>query len=202
MPRRSSSFASRWRAVGHGVLARPADVAHRLLVGSRGMHDRQQVRAQQLRQLAHVAAVGLHAVPGPPGDQRRRDHPAFDARGLELALQREAARTGLVARYHRTCCRTLQALREPLHRPRLVRQLPFLGPLGPRARGDGRRWGTGGVSGTASARTASVHYPATTGGAYADAAITPFPRVAGNLTATGYGRSSPSIVLVLPIDWL
>ena len=33
-----------------------------------------------VHQLARVATVGLHAVPGPPGDQRRRDHPVFDTR--------------------------------------------------------------------------------------------------------------------------
>ena len=50
------------------------------------MHRREQVRAQQLGELPGVAAVGLDAVAGPPGDERRRDHLAFDALGLELAL--------------------------------------------------------------------------------------------------------------------
>ena len=50
------------------------------------MHYRQQVRAQQCGQLARVAAVGLDAVARLAWDQRRRDHPAFDALGHELAL--------------------------------------------------------------------------------------------------------------------
>ena len=47
--------------------------------------------------------------------------------GLELALQREAPRPRLVARHDRPRRHALQALREPLHRPPLVRQLPLLG---------------------------------------------------------------------------
>ncbi len=119
---------ARPRAVGHGVLARAAEVAHRLLVDGRGMHRREQVRAQQRGELPCVAAVGLDAVAGPPRDQRRRDHPAFDACGLELALQREAPRPRLVAGHDRPRRHAPQALREPLHRLRLVRQLPLLGP--------------------------------------------------------------------------
>ena len=55
-----------------------------------------------------------------------------DAFGLELALQREAAWPGLVAGHDRPRRHALQALRGPLHRAQLVRQLPLLGPLGPR----------------------------------------------------------------------
>ena len=39
-----------------------------------------EVYVPLVHQLARVATVGLHAVPGPPGDQRRRDHPVFDTR--------------------------------------------------------------------------------------------------------------------------
>ena len=42
---------ARPRAVGHGVLARPAEVAHHLLIDGRRMHRREQVRAQQLGEL-------------------------------------------------------------------------------------------------------------------------------------------------------
>ena len=98
-----------------------------------GVHRRAQVRAQQLGQLPGVVAVGLDAVAGPLRDQRRRDHLALDAFGLELALQREAARTGLVAGHDRPRRHALQALCEPLHRAQLVCQLPLLGPLGPGA---------------------------------------------------------------------
>ena len=66
------------------------------------VHLGEQVRAQQLRQLARVAAVGLDADARPTRDQRRRDHAALDALGLEPALQREARRARLVAGHDRT----------------------------------------------------------------------------------------------------
>ena len=131
MPRRSSSFARRWRARVRSVTA-SSRARQRSRTASWSMVGGCTAVSRSARsssgQLPGVAAVGLDAVAGPPGDQRRRDHPAFDAFGLELALQREATRTGLVAGHDRPRRHALQALRKPLHRPRLVRQLPLLGP--------------------------------------------------------------------------
>ena len=73
------------------------------------MHHCQQPRSQQLRELPRVASVGLHAIAGPARDQRRRDHLAVDALGLEPTLQREAAGPGLVAGDDRARRRALEA---------------------------------------------------------------------------------------------
>ena len=47
-----------------GIVTRPRQVAHGLVGGRRRPHRRQQPRAQQLHQLARIAAIRLHPLAG------------------------------------------------------------------------------------------------------------------------------------------
>ena len=59
---------------------------HRLVRARRRVHRGQIVRAQQPRQLAGIAPIGLDALTRLDRDQRRRHHLADHPAALELAL--------------------------------------------------------------------------------------------------------------------
>ena len=106
------------------IIARPAQIADRFLLRRRRPHLRQQPRAEQLGQLARVAAIGLDPLARLARDQRRRNHLARHARRRQLALQRVATRPGFITRLHRARCLPLELPDQPPHGGRLVGDRP------------------------------------------------------------------------------
>jgi len=64
-----------------------------------------------------IAAVGLHPVPGPARDQRRRDHAAVLPEAAEQPMHAVAARSGFVTEAELSMA-ALQPLHEPMQRLR------------------------------------------------------------------------------------
>ena len=83
--------------IHHRGLARPRQIAHRLVPSVRNPDRGELVGAQQPRQAQRIAPVGLHLVARPLRDQRRRHHDAFVAEALDLPVQPVTGRPGLVA---------------------------------------------------------------------------------------------------------
>ena len=79
------------------VLARPHEVAQRLLGRAGHAHRRELAGAVQAGEVARVAAVGLDVRPAAPRDQRGGDHLAGHAEIREQAPGVVAGRSGLVA---------------------------------------------------------------------------------------------------------
>ena len=69
-----------------------------------------------------IAAIGLHPVPGPAGDQRRRDHAAVLREPAEQPMHAVAARSGFVTEAELSMA-ALQPLDEPMQRLRGARDL-------------------------------------------------------------------------------
>jgi hypothetical protein len=78
------------------VLARPDEVAQRLLLAARHAHRVQTVDHQQPHQPLGVAAVGLDAVLGGPLDLPGRRNDAVDPVRRQRPRQREPGRAGLI----------------------------------------------------------------------------------------------------------
>ena len=94
----------------HRRLPGAAEIAHGFMCVVRNPNRRQLARAEQ-RGLRHgVAAVGLHPVARPRGNQRGRDHNAFMAEHRDLPIEPVAARPGFIAERQ-----LAMLLREPLH---------------------------------------------------------------------------------------
>jgi hypothetical protein len=106
------------------VIARAAQIADRFFFGRRWLDFRQQAGAQQLHQLARIAAIRLHPFARFSWDECRRDHLTTDTRRCHLALQRIATRTGFVTRTHGPGRFSLELPHEATHRIRLVRDGP------------------------------------------------------------------------------
>ena len=83
--------------IQHRRLARPRQIAHRLVRSVRHPDRREFVGTQQLCQAERVTPVGLHLVAWPLWNQRRRHHHAREAKLLDLSLQPVAGRSCLVA---------------------------------------------------------------------------------------------------------
>ena len=83
--------------VRHRGLARPHQLAHRLMAGVRHPDGGQFAGAVQAGQGDGIPAVGLDALARLLGDQRRGDDRAVMPERGDLALQAIAGRTGLVA---------------------------------------------------------------------------------------------------------
>ena len=107
-----------------GIIPRARQVANRLVFKGRRLDRRQQSRASQLRQLARIAAIRFHPLPGFPWNQRRRDHLAAHTRGRHLPLQRVPTWSGFIEHTHRPRRGALELPHQALHRLRLVRRRP------------------------------------------------------------------------------
>ena len=83
--------------IQHRRLARPCQIAHRLVTSVRHPDRREFVGTQQLCQAERVTPVGLHLVAWSLWNQRRRHHHAFEAQPLDLPVQSVAGRPCLVA---------------------------------------------------------------------------------------------------------
>jgi hypothetical protein len=79
------------------VPARPAQIAHRLLLGARDPDGDELPGAVQASKPPAVPPVGLHPVAGCLRDQRWRHHMTRDLEALEEPLQLIAGRACLVA---------------------------------------------------------------------------------------------------------
>jgi len=75
------------------VFPTPAEIAKRLLAFRGRMHLGQQIRPQQLGELARIASVGLDPRSGLDRGKRRSDHPARHSGRPQLPLQRAAPPT-------------------------------------------------------------------------------------------------------------
>jgi hypothetical protein len=80
--------------------------------------------AQQLHQLARIAAIRLDPLARFPRNERRRDDLTAHPWCGDLALQRVPARPGFVAHLHGTRSFALELSYQPTHGVGLVRQLP------------------------------------------------------------------------------
>lgn len=79
-------------------LARPDEIAQRLLLGA-GYPDRVQLaRPQQPHEQLGVATIGLHAIPGRPWDLARRRDDTPHVASMKLAREPVPGRTGLIRR--------------------------------------------------------------------------------------------------------
>ena len=107
-----------------GVIARPTQIAHRLLFRRRRSNLRQQPGAQQFRQFACIATVGLDPLAWLSRDQARGDDLTAHARRGDLALQRVPAWSGFVAHAHGAWRFALELADQPTDGVWLVRQLP------------------------------------------------------------------------------
>src|SRR6266436_2866266 len=83
--------------IQHRRLARPRQIAHRLVTSVRHPDRGEFVGTQQLCQAERVTPVGLHLVAWPLWNQRGRYHYAFEAEVLDLPVQPVAGRPSLVA---------------------------------------------------------------------------------------------------------
>ena len=90
-------------------------VAQRLLLGPRHPDRVKLPRQQQPHQMLGVTAIGLHAIPGTDGHQRRRDDVARDADSRQQPQQVKPAGPRLIA--GREALRASQAVDEPADRP-------------------------------------------------------------------------------------
>jgi hypothetical protein len=83
--------------IQHRRLARPRQIAHRLVRSVRHPDCGQFIGAQQPCQAERIAPVCLHSVACSLRNERRRHHQAFEAKPLDLPLQLVAGRPRLVA---------------------------------------------------------------------------------------------------------
>jgi len=123
------NLLSRFRArqIALRVVARARQVPDRFFVFAGRFHFRQQTGAQQLGQLASVAAIGLDRTAGLHRDERGGDHPAVDPGSRELALQHVTGRARLVAAPQCPLGFALQPTDQPADRPGLVDDAPLEG---------------------------------------------------------------------------
>ena len=69
-----------------GRLSQPRQIPIRLLLGIRGLNDRQQPGPEQLEQLDRIPTIRLDMLAPFDRNQRRRDHLAVAAITLDPAL--------------------------------------------------------------------------------------------------------------------
>jgi len=84
-----------------GIIARATQVTHGFLFRRRRPHFRQQAGAQELGELAGVAAIRFDPLAGFARDERWRDHLAAHSRCHHLPLQGIAARPRFVTHAQR-----------------------------------------------------------------------------------------------------
>ena len=88
---------ARRAACADQVVAAAHQITQALLLRRGRLHERQLAGAIQAHELLGVAPVGLDAITGTHGHQRRRDHVARHTQASEQPQQVKAARPGLVA---------------------------------------------------------------------------------------------------------
>jgi hypothetical protein len=93
------------------VVASADEITHRFLLCGGNGDCGELAGTKEARELARVAAVGLHAVARSHWDQRRRNDFALDAHRGELPVHLESARTCLV-----TAAELVRITCEPLER--------------------------------------------------------------------------------------